>query len=159
MIATQNNQADTTARNKKISRIWCLARDVSMTKDEVYLVVESLTKKNSISALKTTELDLVCKTLNSQLYKQNRKKYLENSKNRKNGVAYISTPAQQELVADYMRKLTLKLKLNNPGGYLEAICNRTFKKNYKSLNRGQVQRLIEALKSIYVRNQNDKEKI
>ena len=154
MIAVQNKQADSIARNRKIARIWCLVKDISMTEDELYLAVESVTGKHSISALKITELDLVCKTLNSQLFKQNRKKYLENSKNRKTGVAYLPTPAQQKLVADYIHKLTLKFNLNNPDRYLEAICNRTFKKEYKSLNRGQMQRLIEALKSIYQREPN-----
>ena len=151
MQSSQQSTKDT-GRNRKISRVWSLARDIGMTKSELYLAIESLTGKDKISLLNTIEVDFVCRKLNSLLYKQNRKKYRENATNRQAGTLYLPTPDQRELVSDYLKKLTSKLRLNNPELYLESICKRTFKKEYKNLNRGQVQRLIEALKSIYKRD-------
>ena len=156
MRSPHNNipNSDSTVRNKKISRIWCLARDLGMTgknKEGLYLVVESITGKDSISSLDMLELDMVNRSLKSLLFKQNRQKYLENSKNSKNGTTYLPTPAQKDLVSDYLNKLTELLKLNVPEFYLESICRKTFRKDYKKLNRNEMQRLIETLKSIYHR--------
>lgn len=161
MNSSQKNipKSGGTARNKKISRIWCLARDLGMNgknEENLYLVVESITGKDSISALNLMELDTVCRTLKSLLFKQNRQKYLENAKNSKNGTVYLPTKSQKSLVSDYMIKLTEQLKLNVPEFYLESISRRTFRKDYKRLNRGEMQRLIEVLKSIYKRNQEEK---
>jgi len=87
------------------------------------------------------------------LFKQNRRKYLKNAQNKKNGVIFMPTPAQKKLVSEYIDKLTPILQLNNPGLYLESICLKTFRKNYIKLNKGEMQRLIEALKSIHKRKQ------
>lgn len=143
-------------RNRKIARIWCLARDLGMTgknESDLYLVVESVTGADSISALSMLELDLVSRSLQSILSKQNRQKYTANARNRKNGTAYLPTPAQRKLVADYMDNLTSQLTLNVPDFYLESICRRTFRKDYKRLNKGEMQRLIEVLKSIHKRQE------
>lgn len=157
MRSPHNNipKSDSTVRNRKISRIWCLARDLGMTgknEDDLYLVVESITGKNSISKLDIIELDMVNRQLQSTLLKQKRQRSLDHSKNRKNGTAYLPTQAQKDLVTDYLNKLTPLLKLNTPESYLESICRRTFRKDYKRLNHHDIQRLIETLKSIYHRN-------
>lgn len=159
MTSRGNRTSDNTLRNRKIARVWCLARDLGMTgknKESLYLVVESVTGKNSISQLDTLELDMVSRKLKETLFKQNREKYLENTRNRKNGTAYLPTPAQKSLVSDYIEKLTPVLQLNKPEFYLESICRKTFRKDYKKLNKGEIQRLIEVLKSIYKRSQEGK---
>ncbi len=141
-------------RNRKIARIWCLARDLGMGKDkdsDLYLVVESVTGKDSISGLDMIELEIVARNLKSLLHKQKRERYVNNTRQRKIGISYLPTPEQKALVSDYMAKLTEKLKLNFPESYMESICRRTFRKDFKKLNRGEMQRLIEALKSIYKR--------
>ena len=146
-------------RNKKIARIWCLARDLGMKsgKDsEVYLIVESVTGKDSISELNVLELETVVRNLQDALRRQKNKTYQHNTRNRKAGVEYLKTPEQKTLIKDYLEKLTGKLKLNKPDFYLEAICRKTFRKDYQRLNRRETQRLIEALKSIYKRPQEDK---
>lgn len=150
---------DSIMRNRKISRIWCLARDLGMTgnnESSLYLVVESVTGKDSISSLDMVELDIVNRKLKEILYRQNRQKYLENSRNRKNGTAYLPTPAQKSLVSEYLNKLTVLLKLNTPEYYLRSICRRTFRKDFNKLNKGEMQRLIETLKSIHKRQQGVK---
>lgn len=162
MKTPRNNmpKSDSTVRNNKISRIWCFARDLGMTgnnKEYLYLVVESITGKDSISSLDILELDMVNRSLKALLFKQNRRKYLENAKNSKKGITYLPTPAQKDLVSDYLAKLTELLKLNVPEFYLESICRKTFRKDYKKLNRNEMQRLIETLKSIYHRPIKPKE--
>ncbi len=149
-----NNQPKNQMRNKKISRIWCLARDLGMGKgkdSDLYLIVESVTGKDSISELDMIELNIVARNLQTLLLKKKRQRYLNNTRQRKTDILYLPTPEQKALVSDYMAKLTEKLKLNFPDLYKESICRRTFRKDYKKLNRGEIQRLIEALKSIYSR--------
>lgn len=152
----ERGKSGDTMRVKKISRIWCLARDLGISgknEESLYLVVESVTGKNSISALDMLELDMVSRNLKSLLFRQNREKYLENKKNSKKGTAYLPTPAQKKLVEDYLNKLTDVLNLNVPEFYLESISRKTFRKDFKKLNSNEMQRLIEVLKSIYKRKQ------
>lgn len=156
MAPRKRQTSGTDPRNRKIARVWCLARDLGMDTESLHLAVESVTGKNSISVLGMMELDIVANKLKELLRRQNREKYLENARSRKNGTAFMSTPAQKNLVSDYIEKLTPVLQLNKPDFYLESICRRTFRKDYKKLNKGEMQRLIEVLKSIHKRHQEEK---
>ena len=156
MAPRKRQTSGTDPRNRKIARVWCLARDLGMDTESLHLAVESVTGKNSIADLGMMELDIVSRKLKETLFKQNRQKYLENERNRKNGTAFMPTPAQKNLVSDYIEKLTPILQLNKPEFYLESICRRTFRKDYKKLHKGEMQRLIEVLKSIHKRHQEEK---
>ena len=143
------------ARSGKIARVWCLARDLGIdgnNKELLYAVVESVTGKDSISVLGISEINAVIETLQGQVLRQKRQKYLENMKRQDDGVSYLPTPQQRDVVDDLLKKLTPLLILKKPDAYLEAICKRTYRREYKRLNKTQIQGLIEALKSIYKRH-------
>jgi len=156
MTPRKRQTSGTDPRNRKIARVWCLARDLGMDTESLHLAVESVTGKNSIADLGMMELDIVSNKLKELLHRNNRQKYIENARNRNNGTAFMPTPAQKNLVSDYIEKLTPILQLNKPEFYLESICRRTFRKDYKKLNKGEMQRLIEVLKSIYNRHMEEK---
>jgi phage gp16-like protein len=139
-------------RNKKISRLWVLARALGMSGELLHLSVESITGKKSIRTLTLGELDRTINILASRAEKEKRKPRREKTA----GVAYLPTRLQRDLVDDLLSKITIKLDIKNPDAYLLSICRKTFKKDYSLLNRTQMQRLIEALKSIQNREPEDK---
>jgi len=139
-------------RKDKISRLWCLARELGMSGELLHLSVESITGKKSIRALSMNELDRSINILTTRAGKEKRRPRRESAP----GVAYLPTKLQRDLVDDLLVKITIKLDIKNPDAYLLSICRKTFKKDYSLLNRTQMQRLIEALKSIQNREPEDK---
>lgn len=135
-------------RSKKISRLWCLARDCGMDSDMLHVAVEGITGKESIKALTIGQLDACIDSLLAQRGRQRGRQYRKNQQGSTRGVSYLPTPEQRSLVTQIMENLTEKLALDNPAGYLESICRRTFRREYSRLTRSQMKNLIEALKSI-----------
>lgn len=152
MSSQAQRNGEKSIRAKKIARIWCLARDIGWDKETVYLVVESVTGKDSISKLSDGQLSGVVFRMNEELLKLKRRQKNTRRKEQKNGVAYLPSPEQRALVQELMAKLKTVLRLRDPVAYLEAVCKRTFRREYKKLTRYQMQSLIEALKSIYERS-------
>jgi len=144
------------ARAAKIARVWCLARDLGYSDTVLHIAVESITGSDSIAALSMQQLNEVIYHLLKQLKKQKVAGYRKNTQQSRDGVAFMPTPDQRDHVITLLRQITPVLKLYNPNGYLQAICKKTFRKEYEKLNRKQVQNLIEALKSIYKRAQTVK---
>ncbi len=138
-------------RNAKIARVWCLARDLGLDREILYVSVESITGKDSISKLSMRELENVIRTLEARLDQQQRIRRRESRKN--HGVVSLPTIQQRDLVDDLMNRITPILRINDPEAYLQAICKRTFRREYTKLTGHQVQSLIEALKSILQRSQ------
>ena len=135
-------------RNRKIARLWCLAKDCGMDSDMLHVAVEGITGKNSIKSLSMHELNASIQSLIDCRNKMRAKQYRRNQQGRKHHISYMPTPAQRLLVSKIMSNLTHKLALTNPEGFLDAICNKTFGKKYAHLTRTQMKNLIEALKSI-----------
>ncbi len=142
------NQINQQTKNKKISRLWCLAKDLGMESDMLHVAVEGITGKTSISSLTINQLSSVIDVLNKKRRQDRQRKYRKNSAESESGVEQIATPDQRELVSKLMHVITEKLSLQNPQGYLEAICRRTFHSQYSRLRRSQMIKLIETLKSI-----------
>lgn len=139
------------ARSKRIARIWCLARDLGLTSDLLHTAVESITGKSSISKLSQRQISEVITSLQAMLKKDKRKKWRQGQKTGGN-VAFMATPQQRDMVTDLLEKLTPVLNLRNPEAYLEAVCKRTYNRNFGRLTKAQTQGVIEALKSIYKRS-------
>lgn len=139
-------------RKSKISRLWVLARDLGMSGELLHLSVESITGKKSIRTLSLGELDRTINVLNSRVGKEKKRPRRESIP----GVAYLPTKLQRDLVDDLLHKIAISHKLHNPDAYLLSICRRTFQKDFSLLNRAEMQRLIEALKSIQNREPEDK---
>jgi len=138
-------------RESQIARVWCLARDLGFNSEPLHVSVEGITGKTSIAKLSMLELKSVIKTLEAALDQRRRSQRSENRK--KGGVVSFPTAQQRDLVADLIRQITPLLRINNPDAYLQAICKRTFRRDYSRLSGHQVQSLIEALKSILQRSQ------
>jgi hypothetical protein len=138
-------------RSKKIAHIYCLARDLGMDNDLLHTAVASLTGKDSIRLLDNNELKFTISKLTELKHRQKQYNYRINSKAKKSGVIFLPTVEQKQLVDDYKAKLQSKLKLYSPDSFVNAICNRTLHKEYSKLNRDEMKKLIEILKSIYER--------
>jgi hypothetical protein len=117
----------------------------------LYVIIESVTGKASISGLGDREIRDVIGHLTGLLAKQNAGEYRKNTRSRKSGIVFLPTKEQHGMVEDLMKKLTPILNLHDPEGYRDSICRRTFRKPYSQLTRNQAKSLIEALKSIYNR--------
>ncbi|HQO03408.1 MAG TPA: DUF1018 domain-containing protein [Spirochaetota bacterium] len=139
------------ARSKRIARIWCLARDLGLSSDLLHAAVESITGKSSISKLSQRQISEVITSLQSRLKSGKRSKWRQGQKSGGN-VAFMATPQQREMAKDLLDKLTPVLNLRNPDAYLDAICTRTYNRQFGRLSKAQTQGVIEALKSIYKRS-------
>lgn len=139
------------ARARKIARIWCLARDLGLSSDLLHAAVESITGKSSISKLSQRQISEVITSLQSRLKSGKRSKWRQGQKAGGN-VAFMATPQQREMAKDLLDKLTPVLNLRNPDAYLDAICKRTYNRQFDRLTKAQTQGVIEALKSIYKRS-------
>jgi hypothetical protein len=151
---TSKKPAGCQARNRSIARVWCLARDLGLdgsNKEMLYVVIESVTGRTSISDLETEEIRDVIRHLTGLLAKQNSEEYRKNARSRKGGIVFLPTKEQHGMIEDLMKKLTPILNLHDPEGFRDSICRRTFRKPYSQLTRNQAKSLIEALKSIYNR--------
>ncbi len=143
-----NKPLNTTSRNRKIARMWCLARELSFDSETLHLVVESVTGKESIAELNPLETDMVIRQLTSELKKQRNRARIDRTRNSQGGVSYLPSSKQKKFVDDLLQKITVKHGIDNPEKYLEYICQKTFNKPYKLMQSREVSRLIEALKSI-----------
>lgn len=141
-------------RNRKIARIWCLAKEIGMDGEMLHVAVESVTGKTSISKLTFSQLVAVVRALEVERKKQKRRRSYEREKRTSAGVAYLPSPEQREKVQLLIAQLAPLIDLRNPDAYLTAICRKSFRKDYSKLGRGEMQALIETLKSIMKRNQN-----
>ena len=135
-------------RNRKISQIWCLAKALNMNSDMLHVAVWGITGKDSIKKLTYNQLMQVVKVLDKKKRQQRRQSYRRNSESASRGVYMLATPDQKELVSRLMNTISTKHSIQYPDAYLESICKRTFKNQYSKLNRSQMIKLIETLKSI-----------
>ena len=154
MLAHIDNQAEI-KRKRKISQLWCLAKDLNMDNEMLHVAVYGLTGKESIRKLTYPQLVAVVKTLTTKKQQDRRRNYAKNSTMADQGVHLLATPDQRELVKNLMAVITNKLQLKYPNSYLEAICKRTFNSTFLKLNRQQMIKLIETLKSIQNRKVNN----
>lgn len=139
-------------RSRKIARIWCLARDLSMSGDLLHLAVEGITGKSSISKLSIKQMEEVISTLQDKLRREKRQGWRKNQKQGGENVAFLPTPQQRGMVEDLIQKIEPLLNLRNREAYLEAVCKRMYGRNFGRLTKAQAQGVIEALKSIYKRS-------
>ena len=149
-------QTEEAKRKRKIAQVWCLARDLNMDGDLLHVAVHGITGKDSIKKLTLNQLASVTKILSEKKQKDRRRQYAKNSELAAGGVHLLATPEQKELVKKLMGEIAQKRSLQYPDGYLEGICKRTFRCDYKRLNRGQMVKLIEVLKEIQGRCVDEK---
>lgn len=138
-------------RNRQIARIWCLARDLGMDSAMLHVAVESVTGINSIANLNFRQLVAVIRALEIERKKQKRRRSYERSRRAASGVAYLPTADQREKVSQLLDQLAPLIGLRDRTAYLNAICRKSYRKDYTRLGLRDMQALIETLKSIVAR--------
>ena len=138
-------------RVRKISQIWCLARDLHLdgeNKDLLKLQILQATGKDSISALSEPQLDKAIHHLKVLLAKQ------RSTSVRNLPRLQLPTPSQRKKVELLLQQINSHVPLHDPEAYLNGVANKSYQKAYKALNRQQLQGVIEALKVILNRISN-----
>lgn len=136
-------------RSRRISHLFCLARDASLDNERLHMIVEGVTGKESIKKLTMRELrevELAIKPLIPKKKRPRRKKA--------EGVEYLATPDQKDKVEQLLIELTPIKGLRDKGKYVNAVARRMFRKNFDVLKLDEMQKLIEALKSIIQREKD-----
>jgi hypothetical protein len=129
----------------KIATIWAIARNLGIDSEYLHVLVFGITGSESISALKTSELNAVIDQLKKMQAKQNNTdKRNEKSKN----VYQLPTPAQRNFLNISLLEVARILNLKSPRNYLESISERMFKKPTEKLTRAQFGNLIKQLREI-----------
>jgi hypothetical protein len=144
----QRRRSAASPRSRKIARLWCLARELEMDEPMLRVVVASITGSESISGLTWNQLIQVARALEQEKKRRQRHGSYERGKQAKTGIIYMPTNEQKELVQSLLDNLNGLIELKNADAYLDAICQRIFKKQYVKLNRQEIGKVIEALKSI-----------
>jgi len=149
----QRQRSAASPRTKKIARLWCLARDLEMDEPMLRVVVASVSGTESISALTWNQLIQAIRTLEKEKKRRARQDEYERGKLSKTGVIFMPTNPQRAMVQSLLDELNLLIELKNADAYLETVCQRIFKKQYCRINRQEIGKVIEALKSIKERTQ------
>lgn len=147
----QRQRSAASPRTRKIARLWCLARDLEMDEPMLRVVVASVSGAESISALTWNQLIQAIRALEIEKKRRARQGVYERGKQSKIGVIFMPTTAQKTMVQSLLDELNLLIELKNADAYLETVCRRIFGKQYCRLNRQEISKVIEALKSIIER--------
>ncbi|HNI91319.1 MAG TPA: DUF1018 domain-containing protein, partial [Leptospiraceae bacterium] len=144
--AYMRSQGDT-MEPKKLRTIFAYKKELQLTEEELYLHLNLICKKDSISKLSDLEADKFIRSLRSKLPKKpapTRKYKTIRSKKNPNIVA-IATREQREYLSNLLSQI------NSQGIYkltLEGMSQRQFKKSEKLLTRNDARILTEAAKNI-----------
>ncbi len=154
-VKQQMNDGHHSERNRKIARIWCLARDLKLDSKMLHVMVTAITGSESISVLSQGLLMKVIHAMEKEKSRVKRHNAYERKKKSQSGnVTFLPTTEQRTKVQSIIDDIDHQIRIRDRESYLEAICRRTFHKNYSRLNNHEMQGLIEALKSILHRFQN-----
>lgn len=142
---------------KEIAKIHVLQKNYRLTKEELYLHVQSVTGSDSISKLSQKEAWKVIATLeakynpNKPAFQPRKRNYPTIRTNKNPNVITLATPDQREYLDNLINQA------NAAKGYkmtIETMSQRQFKKSERLLTRNEARILTEAAKSILTRNTN-----
>ncbi len=135
-------------RNKKISTIWAIAKNLGINSEYLHVLVWGMTEVESIKELNPKQLDLVITHLKKEQAKQNKL----DKKNESNGKVFqLPTPAQRYKLQITVSDISRILNLRDSKAYLEAISQKMFHKQFEKLNRREYGNLIKQLLLITVK--------
>ena len=139
-----NSNLSLEAKKKKcISRIWAFTKKQGISEEDLYLLINSLTGKDSMRLLNIFEL---CKVIEKLEGKKNK------TWNRK--VVYLPIDMQRRKISLLLSEMEKKKFVFNRNSFLESISKKITNKEYSMLNSSELSKVIEALKSISKRKEH-----
>lgn len=141
-------------RSRKIARLWCLAHELEMDEQMLRVVVASVSGSESISALTWPQLIQSIRALELEIKRRRRHASYERGKQYRSGAVFLPTAEQKQLISSLLDEIDFLISLKSREAYIDAICRRSFRKEFRQINRQDAVKLIEALKSIIGRTSN-----
>lgn len=132
-------------RNKFISAIWVIAKELGINKEYLHVLVYCITGGESIKALSEVELKKVV----DHLKKEQAKFHAQQKRNERDAKVHrLPTPQQRYYCSRLLLDAKRILDLKDPNAYLESIAKRMFDKPVMKLDRKEFGSLIKQLTQI-----------
>ncbi|MBN2157885.1 MAG: DUF1018 domain-containing protein [Spirochaetes bacterium] len=123
------------------------------------VVVASVSGSESISSLTWPQLIQSIRALEQEKKRRRRHASYERGKQYNAGTIFLPTEEQRQLVSSLLDEIDFLITLKNREAYLYAICWRSFRKEYRHIDRRDTVKLIEALKSIIDRAKRNSQRL
>lgn len=137
---------DPIVKTKCISRIWAHCKSQGVSKEDLYLLIHTLTGSESMSALSVSQLVLVIEKL------EGKKKAKKITSRGGFNVSFFPSRWQKEKVSELLEGLFRSNVIRNKEAYLQSVCLKISQKEFQKMDGKQIQKVIEALKSIQKRS-------
>jgi phage gp16-like protein len=134
----------------QISKIWVMAKSLHIDKENLYEMIYSISNKTSMTSLTNREAYRLIEKLKGMTDKNHQ---AELRKSKKTNITPIDFYRPTNKQHSYIDSLVRRINVNTQEIVIEGLALKTFNKPYKNLNRHELKRLIEALKSILNRKE------